>query len=159
MTLFHGSYLTIEKPDISFSRDNVDFGRGFYTTPNEEQAASWAKRFKRKYGQSVISSYEIDMDALHETAKILIFEEHNEAWIDFIFTSRQGGKRMENYDIVIGGVANDRVFNTIQLYLDGLIDKAESIKRLRYDKPHLQYCFCNQAIIDEYLRFVSSEVL
>jgi hypothetical protein len=159
MTLFHGSYLSVEKPDISFSRDNVDFGRGFYTTPIWEQAASWAKRFKRKHGQSVISSYEIDMDALHGSAKILIFEEHNEAWIDFIFASRQGGKRMENYDIVIGGVANDRVFNTIQLYLDGLIDKTESIKRLRYDKPNLQYCFCNQAIIDEYLRFVSSEVL
>jgi len=61
VTLFHGSYLSIEKPDISFSRDNVDFGRGFYTTPIWEQAESWAKRFKRKHGQSVISSYEIDM--------------------------------------------------------------------------------------------------
>ena len=66
---------------------------------------------------------------------------------------------MGNYDIVIGGVANDRVFNTIQLYFDGLIDKAESIKRLRYDKPNLQYCFRNQAVIDEHLKFVSSEVL
>jgi len=38
MQLFHGSYLAVEKPDISFSRDNVDFGRGFYTTPIREQA-------------------------------------------------------------------------------------------------------------------------
>ena len=56
-------------------------------------------------------------------------------------------------------VANDKVFDTIQLYLDGLIDKQESIKRLRYDRPNMQYCFRSQAVIDEFLEFVSSEVL
>jgi hypothetical protein len=66
---------------------------------------------------------------------------------------------MGNYDIVIGGMANDRIFDTIQLYFDGLIDKTESIKRLYYDKPNLQYCFCSQAVIDAYLKFKTSEVL
>ncbi len=59
-------------------------------------------------------------------------------------------------DIVIGGVANDKVFNTIERYLDRLIDKAEAIKRLRYEKPNLQVCFRTQEAIDEYLRFEGS---
>ncbi len=59
--------------------------------------------------------------------------------------------------IVIGGVANDRVFNTIELYFEGLIEQGEAIKRLRYEKPNLQICIRNQKIIEQYLRFVESE--
>ena len=158
MILFHGSYMPIENPHISFSRNNVDFGKGFYTTPIWEQAVSWAARFKRRHGQSVVSSYEIDMATLAKKIPILNFEAHTEEWLDFIVACRCG-EHAGDYGIVIGGVANDRVFDTIQLYFDGLIDKGESIKRLKYDKPNLQYCFRSQNIIDSHLKFIKSEVL
>ena len=32
MTLYHASPLIVEHPDICHSRNNLDFGRGFYTT-------------------------------------------------------------------------------------------------------------------------------
>ena len=38
-------------------------------------------------------------------------------------------------------MANDKVFNTVELYFSHLIDKGEAIKRLRYEKPNLQVCF------------------
>ncbi len=41
MKLYHGSFLSIEKPDLLHSRKNLDFGRGFYTTPLYEQAVKW----------------------------------------------------------------------------------------------------------------------
>lgn len=158
MILYHGSYLTIERPDISFSRNNVDFGRGFYTTPIREQAVSWSNRFKRKHGQSIVSAYEVDENLLKNNTSILEFNIYSDEWLDFIISCRRGEKGGE-YDIVIGGVANDKVFDTIQLFFDGLIDKTESIKRLRYEKPNIQYCFRSQMVIDEYLHFISSEVL
>ena len=158
MKLYHGSYLTIEMPDISFSRDNVDFGKGFYTTPIKEQAISWSNRFRRQYGQSVISVYRIEEDLLRRDSRVLEFDTYSDEWLDFIVSCRRG-KNTDNYDVVIGGVANDKVFNTIELFFDGLIDKTEAIKRLRYDKPNLQYCFRNQAVIDKYLKFISYEVL
>jgi len=158
MRLFHGSYLSVEKPDISFSRVNVDFGKGFYTTPLLEQAESWANRFKRKHGQAVVSSYEFDMDNLRGQIVLLEFEEYTEEWLDFIHGCRRG-KNTGVYDIVIGGVANDRVFNALGLYESGWIDKAEAIKRLRYEDPSIQYCFRNQDIIDKYLLFAGSEVV
>ena len=46
MILYHGSNLEIEKPDLAHSRENVDFGRGFYTTPIREQAEKWCGRYK-----------------------------------------------------------------------------------------------------------------
>ena len=158
MRLYHGSYLCIEKPDISFSRNNLDFGRGFYTTPIKEQAVKWSGRFKRKNGQSVVSIYEIDEVALRTNTQVLEFDTYSDEWIDFIISCRRG-QNISGYDVVIGGVANDKVFDTIQLFLDGLIDKTGAISRLRYEKPNIQYCFKNQVIIGEYLNYVSSEVL
>ena len=39
MKVYHGSFLEIRKPDISFSRQELDFGKGFYATPLREQEA------------------------------------------------------------------------------------------------------------------------
>ena len=54
------------------------------------------------------------------------------------------------------GVANDKVFNTVELFFDGLIEKLEAIRRLRYEKPNLQICFRTQKALDA-LRFERSE--
>lgn len=62
-----------------------------------------------------------------------------------------------DYDIVIGGVANDKVFNTVELYFDRLIDKTEAITRLRYEKPNMQVCFRTQSVLEQYLSFEGSE--
>ena len=59
---------------------------------------------------------------------------------------RKGNDDAE-YDVVIGGVANDKVFNTVELFFDGLIDKTEAIRRLRYEKPNLQICFRSQKAV------------
>jgi len=65
MILYHGSYIKIEKPNISFSRKNVDFGIGFYTTTIKEQAITWSKRFKYRGRESIISSYFFDENILN----------------------------------------------------------------------------------------------
>ncbi|WP_434310778.1 DUF3990 domain-containing protein [Hominifimenecus sp. rT4P-3] len=78
-------------------------------------------------------------------------------WLDFILNCRSGNDTTD-YDIVIGGVANDKVFNTVELFFDGLIDKS-AIRRLRYEKPNLQICFRSERAISEYLRFEGSEKL
>lgn len=155
MILYHGSYLEIMYPDLSHSREKVDFGRGFYTTPLLGQAEKWCEKFKRRGKEGIISRYTFDEKAL-KTLNVKEFESYSEEWLDFILACRNG-EDIWKFDIVIGGVANDKVFNTIELYLDQLIDKTEAIKRLRYEKPNLQVCFRTQEAIDGYLRFEGSE--
>lgn len=157
MTLYHGSNLEISKPDRIHSRTNVDFGRGFYTTPLREQAVKWCGKFKRRGMDAVISVYEFDESAYKEL-KILKFDSYSEEWLDFILTCRRGNDTSD-YDIVIGGVANDKVFNTVELYFDNLIDKNEAIRRLRYEKPNLQICFRTEISLKKYLHFEGSERL
>lgn len=154
MILYHGSYLEIVQPDLSHSRQNVDFGRGFYVTQLRDQAARWCGKFKRRGKCGIISRYNYDENRESEL-KILEFKYYSEDWLDFILTCHSG-RDASDYDLVAGGVANDRVFNTVELYFDGLIDKAEAIKRLKYEKPNMQICFRTQKALS-LLHFEGSE--
>lgn len=155
MILYHGSYTEIQEPDLKHSRLHVDFGRGFYTTPIYNQAVSWCGKFKRRGAEGIVSCYEFDENAYNEY-RTKSFESYSEEWLDFILSCRSG-KDTSDYDIVMGGVANDKVFNTVELYLDGLIDKVEAINRLRYEKPNLQICFRTEDVLRRYLHFTGSE--
>ncbi len=44
MIVYHGSSLEIIKPEISYSKAYLDFGRGFYVTTFRSQAEKWALR-------------------------------------------------------------------------------------------------------------------
>ena len=114
----------------------------------------WCGKFKRRGKGGVISRYEFDGSQEAEL-KTLKFDSYSEDWLDFILNCRSG-KDTTDYDLVIGGGANDKVFNTVELYFDGLIDKIEAINRLRYEKPNLQLCFRTEKAL-ELLRFEGSE--
>jgi hypothetical protein len=161
MILYHGSYTEIRQPGLALSRNNVDFGKGFYTTPFKEQAERWAERFKVENQNAVVSAYSF-LENVNETLEginILEFNAHTRQWLNFIADCRRGNPATANIDIVIGGVANDKIFNTLELYFNGAISANEAIRRLRYNKPNYQYCFKKQSIIDRYLHFLSSETI
>ena len=156
MILYHGSLEAVDKPDISFSREKTDFGKGFYTTAIKLQAEKWASRFKRRFGYGTLSIYDVDDAELRKHISILEFETYSVQWLDFIAKSRTG-ETTGNYDLIIGGIANDDVFNTLTLFFRGYIEKEEAIKRLRYEKPNIQYCFKNQLVIEKYLKYTGME--
>ncbi len=83
------------------------------------------------------------------------FDTYSEEWLDFIMICRREYD-ITDYDLVIGGVANDKVFNTVELYFGHLIDKNETITRLRYEKPNLQICFRTQKAPDSCLWSIDS---
>ena len=154
MILYHGSFLEIAQPDLAHSRSNVDLGRGFYVTPLYEQAAKWCEKFKRRGKDGIISKYKYD-ERKEAELKVLKFDAYSEEWLDFILNCRIG-KDVTDYDLVLGGVANDKMFNTVELFFDELIDKAEAINRLRYEKPNLQICFRTEKALS-LLHFEGSE--
>lgn len=156
MIFYHGSFLEVVKPDLMHSRPNLDFGRGFYVTPLYERAVKWCGKFKRRGKTGVISRYNYDENQEAEL-KILKFDSYSEEWLDFILNCCTE-KDSTDYDLVVGGIANDKVFNTVELFFDGLINKTEAINRLRYEKPNLQICFRTDKALS-LLHFEGSEVL
>ena len=155
MILYHGGTEAVMQPDCKAGRPDLDFGQGFYVTLLLDQAEGFAKRKARdRKGKSVISVYEFDYENAIKDCAYLNFEFYDEAWLDFVVESRSGLKPWLSYDIVEGGVANDRVIDTVELYTIGILDKASALGRLSEHQPNHQICILNQEILDKYLKFL-----
>lgn len=154
MILFHGFYVIVENPDLSHSRLTVDFDRDFYVTPYYEQAIKWCGKFKRRGKDGFVSRYTFNEESSFQL-NILRFDSYSEEWLNFILNCRRG-QYTSGYNLVIGGVANDKVFNTMELYFDNLIDKKEAIHLLHFEKLNSQYCFRTQEALN-LLEFIGSE--
>ena len=155
MILYHGGTEAVMHPDCKVGRPDLDFGQGFYVTLLLDQAEGFARRKARdRKGKPVISVYEFDYEAAIKDCAYLNFEFYDEAWLDFVVASRNGMKPWANYDIVEGGVANDRVIDTVELYTIGILDKSSALGRLSEHQPNHQICILSQAILDKYLKFV-----
>lgn len=153
MILYHTSDRCVEHPDISFSRAYLDFGKGFYTTPNRGQAEKYAKRFFKEERPAFLNTFELD-DTIGEFTHHK-FEEYDGDWLDYVVACRKEQPH-NTFDIIEGGIADDDVFNTLDLYMADLITREEAIKRLRKKKPNWQVCLCSQQLIDKHLHFVES---
>ena len=155
MILYHGGTEAVMHPDCKAGRPDLDFGQGFYMTSllAQEEGVARRKARERKI-KPVISVYEFDYDAAIQDCAYLNFEFYDEAWLDFVIASRNGLKPWAEYDIVEGGVANDRVIDTVELYTIGILDKVSALGRLAEHQPNHQICILNQAALDKYLKFV-----
>ena len=153
MILFHTSDREIKHPQVSFSRTYLDFGKGFYLTPNRTQAEKYAKRFFKEERPALLNIYEFDDSEPKFSRKV--FEAYDGDWLDYVVACRRDEPH-KHFDLVEGGIADDDVFNTLDLYMGRLIDKDEAIKRLKKKKPNWQTCFCSQELIDTKLHFIES---
>ena len=158
MKVYHGSIQEIRFPLAKAGRPNLDFGRGFYVTDIRRQAEEWAERIGLRMVETpMLNIYELDMDLVRSKFRVLKFEDYNQEWLDFIVASRSGKTPWVDFDMVEGGVANDRVIDTIEAYMIGNITQEMALGELAKHRPNNQLCLINQALIDECLRFVSVE--
>lgn len=154
MRVYHASNTIIEHPDTQHSRDALDFGRGFYVTALQEQAISYAQRFVWRGQRAFLNTYELNADWRKEGAKR--FDHYDGEWLDFVVANRSL-RPVKSYKSVEGGIANDKIFRTLELYMAGDIGREEALKRLVYEKPNHQICFLCQDIIDKYLTFIDAK--
>lgn len=142
MILYHGSNVVVREPKLLKIQRDLDFGKGFYTTSDLQQAKTWAKRVAARLRQSekFVSVYEIN-DKEMSTLKLFGYKEPNEDWLHFVSANRKGEAIARDWDIVFGPVANDQTMPVLALYLDGMYDEKEAIKRLLPQKLKDQYVF------------------
>ena len=155
MIVYHGSADIIKSPDVKYSKKYLDFGRGFYLTTYENQAKKWALRKGMRLEKSgVVNVY--DLKDNWKEYKVLSFEKENEQWLDFVCACRKGEELNKDYDIIVGNVANDDVFKTVDMYFRGLWDKKRVLEELRYYKMNDQICIVNQDVLEKVLVFQRS---
>jgi hypothetical protein len=155
MILYHGSTISVPNPSVHKSRANLDFGKGFYLTELKTQAIRWAKRKAAlMHGVPILNVYEFDEDAFMN-GKVLTFENNDEAWVNFVCKNRRG-EPVQTADLIIGGVADDKVVEAVDMYMQGLWGLQETLNALSYYEISNQYCFTNQQFLNKHLQFVES---
>lgn len=135
MTVYHGSYMPVKNPEIRKGRNTKDFGVGFYCTIIKEQAQRWARRYDTK----IVSIYDV---RLNSNLNIKEFKEMTEEWLDFIIACRSG--KNHSYDIVIGAMADDQIYNFISDYIDGVITREQFWALAKFKYPTHQIVFCTK---------------
>lgn len=135
MTVYHGGYTPVNHPKIIIGKNTKDFGPGFYCTMIKEQAQRWAKRYNTK----IVSIYEV---RLNSNLNIKDFKEMTDEWLNFIVNCRSGKKH--EYDIVIGAMANDQIYNYISDYIDGIITQEQFWVLAKFKYPTHQINFCTK---------------
>lgn len=159
MKLYHGSTVAVRKPSLRPGRQNADFGKGFYTTSNLEQAVRWAhiKKEREDASRAVVSVYEFDETLLDSPdLNVRRFTGADEAWLYFVTGCRKS--RKHEFDLVQGPVANDKVFTTVNLFESGVLSAEAAILQLKAYKTYDQLSFHTARAI-EALKFVdASEV-
>ena len=106
MILYHGSNVEVRVPQVLKPNRGLDFGPGFYTTLNHDQAVEFA-------------------------GKVVL---------------RKGGKP----------VANDDVYRTLFLYVDGMYSREDTLKLLKVKELYNQLVFATPKALS-FIRFLRSE--
>lgn len=146
--LLHGSDCIVVDPRADKNPDKpLDFGEGFYTTTFPEQAEQWAIRRNRETNGEAgyVSAY------LFHPEKLIsyIFDGMNIDWLHFVAECRKYGRYTKNeFDLIVGRVADDDVITTINDYIDKKITDDEALEQLKFVDDNDQYAFIkNQACV------------
>ena len=152
MILYHGSDQVVEHPDIWHSQQFLDFGRGFYTTSVKMQAVKWSRRKATlSHRQSgIVNVYEF---AIKPGFKVLNFGNDLEKWMKFVCACREGAKIYQKYDVIMGKVADDKVFRVVDMYRRRVWGIRRAIREFKFYETYNQTAFVSQEAIDAMLTF------
>lgn len=122
--LYHTGFEIIPEPDIRVGRKNADFGQGFYLSGDAEFSRRWAK--ERRDRKTYINRYALDTDGLR--VKRL---SRDSEWFGYIFDNRAWRPdSLADYDVIIGPIANDTIYDTWGIITSGLITGEQALRLL-----------------------------
>ena len=140
ITIYHGSNVVVNNPQIIVSGFYKDFGFGFYCTNIEKQAKKWALS---KRGNSIVSVFDYQPA---EDLKILSFPVMTDEWLDFVVACRRGTKH--DYDIVEGPMADDQIWDYVEDFMEGNITREAFWVLAKFKYPTHQIVFCTQKSLE-----------
>lgn len=152
MTVFHGSTCEVRVPDLSRSKRYIDFGPGFYVTTLRHQAERWAQRkAERTGGVPTVSEFGLKSD--WSAYRVRNFPGASVEWLDFVCACRDGETPYLDYDIISGKVADDKVYQAIDMYRRKIWDAERTLKEIAYYEDSNQIAINNPKAISDLLVF------
>ena len=137
MILYHGSNVQIERIELEKSKPFKDFGRGFYLSPDKQQAEKMAIFRSKVLGNApIVTEFSFDERKLYDgTLRFLSFDSYTEEWAKFVLKNREESDSFQDdYDVIYGQIANDRIGLQIHKLMEKSIDMQEFLHRIKYFK-------------------------
>lgn len=156
--LFHGAKNIIDFPlDFKYSRENNDFGKGFYLGETFEQASTYIANTSSKYVYAFsldikkikIEKFNVNTEWMLAIAYYrgwLTQYKHNEIINDII-------QKVENADIIIAPIADNRMFDIISEFVDGTITNEQCEHALAATNLGNQYVIKATTVLSK-LKFI-----
>lgn len=153
--LFHGGSHIIPNPEIREPKRSLGFGKGFYLTTSREQAERWVRnRLISAAAEGYVNTYLFDPGEVDGVLKTKIFDTADEEWVDFVLANRMQEGYTHDYDIVVGPVADDRVYTQFSLFEQKIISKETLIREFKTYRLVDQYLFHTDRALP-YLKYQS----
>lgn len=138
--LYAGSEEPVLFPEIRKAKYTRDFSWGFYCTKKKEQA--YRAAFRRGKIR-VINIYSFVEDA---SLNVLKFDSITDEWLDFVGGCRNG--YVHDYDIVEGPMVDDTIWDYVNEFYAGYIDRDTFFLHISDKQPAVQMSFHTLRAID-----------
>lgn len=124
--LFHGARSIIELPlDLKYSKENNDFGKGFYLGGNFEQASTYIANSSSKYVYSFsLNTNKLKVEKFNVNTEWMLAIAYYRGWLQNYNRNEMINniiKKVENADVIIAPIADNRMFDLISEFVDGVI--------------------------------------
>ena len=151
--LFHGAKTIINgKIDLNYSKSNNDFGKGFYCGETYEQSVSFISEFENssvyllKLNKEDLKykTYTLNRDWLMLVAYFrgVLKDITNLRFIEKELTE------IENLDYIIAPIADNRMFEIISLFIEGIITDEQCIHCLVASNLGNQYVLLSKKAVE-----------
>ena len=148
MRLYHGSNVEVRNPSLRYGRNKTDFGKGFYMSTEPNHALTLICNYDKSkfYIVSVdttkLNTIEVPADI--EWAMLVAYHRGRMETIKGTPLYEKYRKMSENKDLVIGSIANDRMFYVIDNFFIGNITDAALVGSLSALQLGKQYVAVTQ---------------
>lgn len=186
MTLYHTGGSEIRRPDLSIGRANADFGQGFYLSSDESFAGNWAR--ERTASDIYVNKYELDTEGLavkqySKGAEWYDFITGNRSGRNHVTPSGSNGRDPDGintvysesnkdggsesgshdagctaYDVIIGPIAGDTLFDTLGMITSGVLTREQAIELFCLGPAFEQVVIRSEKAAAQ-LKWISSRIL
>ena len=145
---YHGTNMIFSDIDLNLCRLRTDFGKGFYIGTNLGVSREWAKSQSMRHEVPTVIRFvlsKVIFDLNDKSLKRCWFSSPSVDWLNFVRDNRSlvaqdlpNKEPRHDYDIVYGPIANDKVVDVVDEYIDGTISADEAIQRVKVIKSVYQ---------------------
>jgi transcriptional regulator with XRE-family HTH domain len=152
--LFHGAKKKFSLPvDLSHSKDQNDFGRGFYLGENLEQASTYISNSDYPYVYSFcIDCKGVKIERFSVSKDWMIAIAYFRGWLNEYSECtliKEIITRVNNADLVIAPIADNRMFDILSEFVDGSITDLQCQHALAATNLGFQYVLKSEKAISK----------